>query len=53
MKLKTSCCSLKIENKLTRHDDNIALIFEYLKQLLDPPQIPRRKIGFIRNDEDE
>jgi len=43
----------KIEKKLTSHDDDIALIFEYLKQLLNPPQIPRRKIGFTRNDEEE
>jgi hypothetical protein len=43
----------KIEKKLTRHDDDIALIFEYLKQLLNPPQTPRRKIGFIRNDEEK
>ena len=42
----------KIEQKLTNHDDDIALIFEYLKQLLNPPQTPRRKIGFIRNDEE-
>jgi hypothetical protein len=43
----------KIEQKLTSHDDDIALIFEYLKQLLTPPQTPRRKIGFRRNDEEE
>ena len=43
----------KMENKLTRHDDDIALIFEYLKQLLDPPQTPRRKIGFKSNDDEE
>ena len=43
----------KIEKKLTNHDDDIVLIFEYLKQLLNPPQTPRRKIGFIRNDEEE
>ena len=42
-----------IENKLTNHDNDIALIFEYLKRLLNPPQTPRRKIGFIRNDEEE
>src|SRR5438477_12280656 len=42
----------KIEQKLTNHDDDIALIFEYLKQLINPPQTPRRKIGFIRNDEE-
>jgi len=43
----------KIEKKLTRHDDDIALIFEYLKQLLNPPQTPRRKIGFKSNDDEE
>jgi phage regulator Rha-like protein len=42
----------KIENKLTRHDEDIALIFQYLKQLLNPPQTPRRKIGFRRKDEE-
>jgi len=41
----------KIENKLTSHDNDIALIFGYLKQLLNPPQEPRRKIGFRRKDE--
>jgi hypothetical protein len=43
----------KMERKLTSHDDDIALIFEYLKQLLNPPQTPRRKIGFRRNDDEE
>ncbi len=42
----------KIEAKLTNHDEDIQLIFKYLKQLLNPPQPPRRKIGFKRNDED-
>jgi hypothetical protein len=42
----------KIEKKLTRHDEEIVLIFQYLKQLLNPPQTPRRKIGFRRNDEE-
>jgi hypothetical protein len=43
----------KIERKLAGHDDDITLIFQYLKQLLSPPQPPRRKIGFKRNDEEE
>jgi hypothetical protein len=42
----------KIETKLSRHDEDIALIFRYLKQLLNPPQPPRRKIGFRRNEEE-
>jgi hypothetical protein len=41
----------KMEKKLTGHDDNIALIFKYLKQLLTPPQPPRQKIGFRRSNE--
>jgi hypothetical protein len=37
----------KIEKKLTGHDEDIQLIFKYLKQLLTPPaQPPRQKIGF-------
>jgi phage regulator Rha-like protein len=43
----------KMEKKLTGHDEDIALIFQYLKQLLNPPQPPRQKIGFKRKDEKE
>lgn len=43
----------KVEKKLTSHDDDIARIFEYLKELLDPPQPPRRQIGFIQREEDK
>ena len=42
----------KIEAKLTSHDEDIQLIFKYLKQLLNPPQQPRTKIGFKRNNEE-
>jgi hypothetical protein len=42
----------KIERKLTGHDGDIALIFQYLKKLLNPPQSPRPKIGFRRQAED-
>ena len=43
----------KIEKKLAGHDEDITLIFHYLKQLLTPPQPARRKIGFKRRDEEE
>ncbi len=43
----------KIEHKLIQHDDDIALIFQYLKQLLNPPEKERPKVGFRRNDEKE
>jgi hypothetical protein len=36
----------KIEKKLSKHDEDIQLIFQCLKQLLNPLQPPRRKIGF-------
>jgi hypothetical protein len=42
----------KIEKKLTGHDEDIAIIFQYLKKLLTPPQPPRTRIGFRRNDEE-
>jgi len=41
----------KLEKKMTGYDGDIALIFQYLKQLLNPPQPPRRKIGFRRKDQ--
>ena len=42
----------KIEKKLSGHDEDIQLIFKYLKQLLNPVQPPRRKIGFRRKGEE-
>ena len=43
----------KMEKKLTGHDEDIQLIFQYLKQLLNPPPPPRNKIGFRRKNEKE
>jgi phage regulator Rha-like protein len=40
----------KIEKKLTAHDEDIQLIFQYLKKLLNPPQEPRQRIGFKPDD---
>ena len=40
----------KMENKIASHDGDIAVIFDYLKQLLNPPNPPRNKIGFKRKD---
>jgi hypothetical protein len=42
----------KIEKKFSNHDEDIRLIFQYLKQMLNPPQPPRRKIGFRRKNEE-
>src|SRR6478752_4389245 len=38
----------KLENKFESHDEQIQLIFEYLKELLNPPQPARNPIGFRR-----
>ena len=40
----------KMEKKLIAHDGDISLIFEALKQLINPLQQPRQKIGFKPND---
>ncbi|MFN0083226.1 MAG: ORF6N domain-containing protein [Ferruginibacter sp.] len=36
----------QLENKVTSHDEDIKNIFQALKQLLNPPQEPRKRIGF-------
>jgi len=41
----------KIEKKMGSHDEQIVLIFGYLKKLLTPIQPPRQRIGFRRKDE--
>lgn len=41
----------KIEQKLAGHDEQIEKVFLYLKQLLNPPQPPRQRIGFRRSNE--
>lgn len=49
-----------IENKLLNHDnlhkkneEEIQIIFEALKQLLEPPQEVRKRVGYRRKDEKE
>jgi hypothetical protein len=43
----------QLESKVTGHDEDIQLIFTYLKQLLNPPQDPRPRVGFRRKDEQD
>lgn len=43
----------QLERKVTAHDQDIRVIFEALKQLLAPPQEPRKRIGFRRNNEQD
>ncbi|CAN5590879.1 ORF6N domain-containing protein [soil metagenome] len=37
---------MKQDRRTVKNEDNIQLIFEALKQLLNPPQEPRKRIGF-------
>lgn len=41
----------QMERKISSHDENIQMIFEALKQLLNPPQEPRPRIGFRQGNE--
>ena len=43
----------QLEKQTSRHDEDIQMIFSALKQLLNPPQLPRRRIGFRRQEENE
>jgi hypothetical protein len=36
----------QLERQVIQNSDEIQLIFEALKQLLDPPHEPRKRIGF-------
>ena len=43
----------QLERKVDGHDENIQVIFAYLKQLLNPPREPRSRVGFRRKDEQD
>ena len=36
----------KLEKKIPGHDAQIQTIFEAIRQLMEPPRKPKRKIGF-------
>jgi hypothetical protein len=42
----------QLERKTTDHDDDLKLIFDYLKELLNPKTEALRKIGFKRKAEE-
>ena len=42
----------QLELKTIDHNDDIKLIFDYLKELLNPKTEPLRKIGFKHTKED-
>src|SRR5882672_580691 len=41
----------KVDRKLASHDEEIQLIFEYLKKLFNPTKETRPRLGFKRNNE--
>jgi len=36
----------ELERKIERHDEEIKTIFDAIRQLMSPPEKPRRQIGF-------
>ena len=38
----------QLENKLEKHDEEIHVIFEAIRQLMTPPEKAKRTIGFNR-----
>ena len=38
------------DKRLSKHESEIQLIFKAIKQLLEKPEMPRKKIGFKTND---
>ena len=36
----------ELERKIDKHDKDIGLIFEAIRQLMEPPEKPKRLIGF-------
>jgi phage regulator Rha-like protein len=42
-----------LENRIGKHDEDIKLIFNAIRQLMTSPEKPKRKIGFHRGEEKE
>jgi hypothetical protein len=40
----------ELETKMEKHDEEIKVIFEAIRQLMAPPEKPSRKIGFMREE---
>jgi hypothetical protein len=40
-----------LENRIEKHDEDIKLIFNAIRQLMTQPEKPKRKIGFHRGEE--
>jgi len=44
---------IKQDNRLQKHEDEIQMIFSALKQLLNPPKEPRKRVGFKTQGNDQ
>jgi len=43
----------ELEKKLTVHDDQIRLIIEAIKQLMTPPELPKKRVIGFRMEKDK
>ncbi len=43
----------ELERKIEKHDEEIKAIFHVIRQLMIPPEMPKRKIGFKREEENK
>lgn len=41
----------RLETKTERHDEEIKAIFKVIHQLMAPPEVPKRRIGFHRDQD--
>lgn len=41
----------QLERKIEKHDDEIKLIFDAIRQLMKPPEVKKKRIGFGREHE--
>jgi hypothetical protein len=42
----------KLEGKVSKHEENFKVVFDYLRELLNPKTEPMQKIGFKHKKED-
>ncbi len=43
----------QLERKIEKHDEEIKLIFDAIRQLMTPPEPKRRRIGFLREEKEK
>jgi len=41
----------QLERKIEKHDDEIKLVFDAIRQLMTPPEPKSKRIGFLRGEE--